>query len=218
MSERSCRKKLKGNGLRNSKYEVAISINSHKVLILLTACEIQLMGYNIKHATWDMRIGSIWKFDLPEFVYENTLIGVAIEFYTRIISTCMKMHTLGIWRALFQNALNAIPEKGACNANAKFKYCILVKSFWHVYIYPYICTYLWRALFQNMIPDVGIGIVTSIFGLVLSAFWKRALHIWIIIDVSNMSGTFHSLHYILYGIKTAESIKSITHVKTKSLI
>ena len=39
--------------------------------------------------------------------------------------------------------------------------------------YGYICTYLRRALFQNIISELGIGINC---GLALSAFWKRALH------------------------------------------
>ena len=68
-----------------------------------------------------------------------------------------------IWRVLFQNTLSANPEKWACQANAKFKDCDLVKSFSHMYICIYICTYLWRALFQNMISELGIGSVLSMF-------------------------------------------------------
>ena len=50
-----------------------------------------------------------------------------------------------------------------------------------VYIYARMCTYLWRVLFQNMISELGIGITTSIFGLALNTFWKRAPHIYIYI-------------------------------------
>ena len=41
---------------------------------------------------------------------------------------------MSIRRALFPNALSAIPENEVFNANAKFKRCILVKSFSHIYI------------------------------------------------------------------------------------
>ena len=42
------------------------------------------------------------------------------------------------WRALFQNALSAIPKKRAYNANAKFDYYVLEKSFLHMNRYIYI--------------------------------------------------------------------------------
>ena len=58
-------------------------------------------------------------------------------------------------------------RKCACNANAKFKECVLVKGFSHIYVLIYK-----RALFQNMISELDIGIETSIFGLALNAFWK----------------------------------------------
>ena len=35
-----------------------------------------------------------------------------------------------------------------------------------------------KALFQNMISELGIGIANSIFGLPLIAFWKRA-HVYL---------------------------------------
>ena len=71
--------------------------------------------------------------------------------------------------------------KWACNANAKFIDCVLEKSFSQVYIY--ICTYLWRALFQNIISEIVIDITTSISGLMLITFWKRTLHMYIYIHV-----------------------------------
>ena len=42
--------------------------------------------------------------------------------------------------------------------------------FMNIYIYVHIYTYLWRALFQNMLSDLGIGSPTSISGLALNAF------------------------------------------------
>ena len=62
--------------------------------------------------------------------------------------------------------------KWACNANAKFKDLILViEIFTYVYMCIYsTCTYLWRALSQNMTSELGIGTATSIFGLALNAF------------------------------------------------
>ena len=72
-------------------------------------------------------------------------------------------------------------RKWACNVNDRFKDCVLAKSFSHkytsIYIYIYIYTYLWRALSQKMISKFGIGIATSILGLVLNALWKSALQI-----------------------------------------
>ena len=49
----------------------------------------------------------------------------------------------------------------------------LVTSFSHTYI----CAYIKRVLCQNMVSKLDIGIATSIFGLLLNAFWKRALQI-----------------------------------------
>ena len=67
-------------------------------------------------------------------------------------------------------------------------------------IYEWLCTYLWRALFQSMVSERGIGIATSIFGLVLNAFWKRALHIFII------NVTEHWMEY--WGMNNADSMVS----------
>ena len=39
----------------------------------------------------------------------------------------------------------------------------------------YICTYSSRALFQNIIFELGIGIGNTISELALIAFWKRAI-------------------------------------------
>ena len=36
---------------------------------------------------------------------------------------------------------------------------------------------MWKGLFENIIIKLGIGIAIPYFGMVLSAFWKRALHI-----------------------------------------
>ena len=44
------------------------------------------------------------------------------------------------------------------------------KELFYIWINVYTCTYLYRALFQNMISDHGIAIATSIFGLALNAF------------------------------------------------
>ena len=47
------------------------------------------------------------------------------------------------------------------------------KKPWYVYIY--ICTYLWSALFLSISAELGIGIAILIFGLALNVFWKKAL-------------------------------------------
>ena len=67
--------------------------------------------------------------------------------------------------------------------NVKFKDCDLVKSFAHMCVYAYICTYLRRALFQKMFSEIGIGIATSIFGLAPNAFRKITIHIYIYIYI-----------------------------------
>ena len=66
-------------------------------------------------------------------------------------------------------------KKWTCNANTKFDY-LLENSFSHRNNCIY--TNLWRALFQNMISEFAIAIATSICGLALSAFRKRALQIY----------------------------------------
>ena len=66
----------------------------------------------------------------------------------------------------------------ACNVNTKCNYYVLEKSFSDMnkclFMYIFI-----RDLFQNMIPKIVIVIATSILGLALNAFWKRALHIYV---------------------------------------
>ena len=47
----------------------------------------------------------------------------------------------------------------------------------HICVYAYYVYIFRRALFENKISELGIGIKTSIFGMALNAFWKRALHI-----------------------------------------
>ena len=83
-------------------------------------------------------------------------------------------------RALFQIALSAIRKNELTmpmpNSNIVFWWRV---GFFQICIYAYICTYLWRAIFQNLIVDLGIVIARSIFGLALNAFCKRALHIFI---------------------------------------
>ena len=46
------------------------------------------------------------------------------------------------------------------------------KSSWIVYVHT------WKALCQNAIYEPCIGIATSFSGMALSAFWKRALHVY----------------------------------------
>ena len=74
---------------------------------------------------------------------------------------------------------------------AYIKYCVLVKIFSHMYICVYIythicisyCIYIYiyihvyeELFFQNMVSELGIYIATSIFGLALNTFWKRAIY------------------------------------------
>ena len=73
--------------------------------------------------------------------------------------------------------MSAIKQKWAGNANAKFIDCVMEKRFSHLNSCLFISTYLLKAIFQNMIAKLGIGITTSIFGLALIAFWKMAFHI-----------------------------------------
>ena len=65
---------------------------------------------------------------------------------------------INIWKALFQHPLSAIPIK-------ELAMPILSSNV------------LWRVHSQNIISQFGSGIATSIWGLALNAFWKRALHI-----------------------------------------
>ena len=55
----------------------------------------------------------------------------------------------------------------------------LRKELSYTSINAYICTYLWRSVFQNLISEHRTTIVTSIFGFAVNAFWKRAIHIYI---------------------------------------
>ena len=86
----------------------------------------------------------------------------------------------------FPKCVKRHSKKWACNAHAKFKDCVLVKSFSHI------CTYLWRALFQNMISEIGTDIATLIFGLACNTFRKCALHIYAYLEGREQAGTLAS--------------------------
>ena len=46
-----------------------------------------------------------------------------------------------------------------------------------LFIHAYICAYLRNTLFQKILSELGIFVISNwIFGLALIAFWKRALH------------------------------------------
>ena len=61
----------------------------------------------------------------------------------------------------------------------------------HKYGHISATTPVWKALYQNTIFEHGIGIASSFSGLVLNAFWKRALHIFFLCQVTktNSMGT-----------------------------
>ena len=44
----------------------------------------------------------------------------------------------------------------------------------HKYVHIYTYIYMWKALYQNPIFELGICIASSFSGMVLNAFWKRA--------------------------------------------
>ena len=129
-------------------------------------------------------IGLIWKctyshpslefkFKLSKLYTKNTIVGMGCSF--RGESDLNHVRT---------NVKSSFPKRNkhhfknwASNVNVTFIDCVLEKSFSHIYISIYVCIYLWRALFQNMISELSIGIANSSFGLVSIAFWKRALHI-----------------------------------------
>ena len=76
-----------------------------------------------------------------------------------------------IYRTLFQNALSAIPENGIAMPMPSSRN-VSVKSFSHMYI----CVYM-QIFMKSSFSTHDVGFATSIFGLSLNAFWKRALHL-----------------------------------------
>ena len=64
-------------------------------------------------------------------------------------------------------------RKWVCNASAKFKNCVLVKNFSHMYMCVYVDIY--EELFsKTWSPEVGIGSAISNFGLALNAFLEKS--------------------------------------------
>ena len=88
----------------------------------------------------------------------------------------------------------------------------------------YMCRYLWRALFQNMISELGISIATSIFRLALDVFLKRTLHVCSIIyytyrHVENLA--LLNMPYNLlceYKYRTTDSVNCRSLHSTESVL
>ena len=80
-----------------------------------------------------------------------------------------------IWRALFQNALSSNPKINVAMPMLSSEVMFWKRS--HTCIHMQV--YMWKVLYQNAIFDLGIGITSSFSGMVLNAFWKRALHNYI---------------------------------------
>ena len=97
-------------------------------------------------------------------------------YSVRITSTGCWYIYIYIWRALFQNAICAIPKKKGLAIAMLISKIVLWKSAFYIGIYAYICTYLWRTLLQNLISELDIGIANSIFGSELIAFRKRTIY------------------------------------------
>ena len=92
----------------------------------------------------------------------------------------------------------SLKKKVLYNDNAKFMDCVFRKE---LFRYEYMCLHVHIYgidLFKNMISQLGIGIATSIFVLMLIAFWKRALRIYIYIYIYGPDMHLHC-EYVLCG-------------------
>ena len=67
-----------------------------------------------------------------------------------------------IRRALFQNAINAISKKLGSNVNPKFVDSVLEK----------------RSSYVNTVSELDIEIENLVFGMAITAFWKRSVYIY----------------------------------------
>ena len=125
-------------------------------LLSHTAYSIPHTAYSIPHTAYS----------IPHTAYSIFGILALAEIALHNINKQMK--------SSFPNSLSAIPENelGMWSSKIAFWYRDL-----YIRIHPDICTYLWRALFQSMISELGIDLATSIVGLALNAFWKWALQI-----------------------------------------
>ena len=120
--------------------------------------------------------------------FKNRVLGKSLSYICKYISIYAYMKSsflkpdLQTWdwhlKNSFPKHVKSHSRKWACNTNVKLKFCVSGKDhFTYVYMHIYICTYLWKFLFQNVISQLGIAIATSIFGFALNAFWKRVLQI-----------------------------------------
>ena len=73
-------------------------------------------------------------------------------------------------KSSFPKRVKRHSQKLAYDTNTKFRDYPLEKSFSHLYI----CIYLLRDLFQNMISKLGIGVANSIFELAFNAFLEKS--------------------------------------------
>ena len=80
--------------------------------------------------------------------------------YVSIIYLCTHVPK-NIGRALFLKRVKRYSKKKmGCNANAKFDYYVLEKSFSHINKCVYNYIFMNRFFFQNMIPELDIAIAT----------------------------------------------------------
>ena len=82
-------------------------------------------------------------------------------------------------KSSFSKRIQRNSRKCVRNANLKFKNCFLFGKALFTYVFTHIYIYLFmKGSFPNLISELVIGIVTSIFGLTHNAFWKKALQLY----------------------------------------
>ena len=82
----------------------------------------------------------------------------------------------------------------------------------HVHIDTYI--HMWKALYQNTILELGIGIASSFSEMVLNVFWKRALHLFVVYDIATVFQLYHSSD-MMYAMRWRKP--KLTHLPTQGI-
>ena len=92
------------------------------------------------------------------------------------VITCVDIYiTTHIWRALFHNAISVIPKIELAITMPMLEIVFHKRA---LHKYEHVCAYIhmWKVICQHSIYKLGIDIWNPFLGMVLMAFWKRALY------------------------------------------
>ena len=106
---------------------------------------------------------------IMHYVYIN---HIYLSIYISYIS--IDIYIIYIYLDMKSSFPERFPENELEMPMPSLKIMLRCIVFFYICICAYICIYLWRALIQNMISELGIGIATSIWRLALNPFLEKS--------------------------------------------